>query len=108
MDAEIASASIWGQRPGEEPFEIHLTIGTPYQIDEEHWACPVGLQPLFSKLADSHGGSSFQALCLASSLALGLLSDFKEKGNSLFYSPGEDFEFESYVFGVAAGKRGGA
>jgi hypothetical protein len=103
MNIVIASEKIFGQRQGEEPFEITVEIGTPYQVgtDPEEWACPVSLSPLFKRLHDAHGGSSFHALCLASSLVLDLLHGFKENGGTLFYSIGEDFPFEAYSFGVA-------
>ena len=103
MNAIVASSKILGQRPGEEPFEIYLQIGTPYQVgtDPEEWACPVALSPLYSRLHDAHGGSSFQALYLASSLALDLLHGFTEKGGSLSFSPGQAFAFEAYSFGIA-------
>jgi len=103
MDPVIASEKIWAQRPNEEPFEVEIRIGTPYQVgtEPEEWACPVALTPLYRKLHDAHGGSSLQALCLASALALHLLDGFKEKGGRLFYSSGEGFPLEAYAFGVA-------
>ncbi|RYG98047.1 MAG: hypothetical protein EON58_08265 [Alphaproteobacteria bacterium] len=109
MRKAIASEKIWGQRPGEDAFEIRIEIGTPYQVgdDPHEWACPVSLLPLYDRLHDARAGSGFHALCLASSLALDLLHDFAEKGGALFYSPGEDFPFEAYSFGIA-NKRGSA
>ena len=103
MNSSIASEKIWGRRSDEDPFEIFIEIGTPYKVgdDPEEWACPVALSPLHNRLHDAHGGSAFQALCLASSLVLDLLQGFKEQGGSLFYSPGEDFPIEAYAFGVA-------
>jgi hypothetical protein len=98
---------ILAQLPDEAPFEIQLQIGAPYQVhnDPEEWACPVALTPLFKNLGAAHGGSSFQSLCLASALALGLLQDFRDKsGAALLYEPGEDFEFSSFSFGVASRK----
>lgn len=43
MNPEIASERVWGQRPGEDAFEIRIEIGAPYQIgdDPHEWACPV-------------------------------------------------------------------
>mgnify|MGYP003583791989 FL=1 len=102
VDHAIASQKIWAKRPDGEPFEVHLQIGTPYLVssEQEEWACPVSLVPLYKNLGASHGGSSFQALCLASSLVLGLLCDFRRNGGSLFYSPGDDFEFGPFSFGI--------
>jgi len=109
MNEAIASENIWGQRPGEDPFEVRIEIGTPYRVgeDPQEWACPVALPPIHNRLRDAHGNSSFQALCLASSLALNLLQEFKEQGGTLFYSPGQDFPLEAYSFGIAS-KRSGA
>lgn len=106
MKSVVASSTIWGQRPGEAPFEIHLQIGTPYQVatDPEEWACPLALTPLFERSREAHGSCAFQALCLASSLALDRLHEFKEKGGALYLAPGEDFPFEAYAFGVASRK----
>ena len=101
MDSVIASTKLLAQRPGEDPFEVEVKIGTPYQIGEEEWACPVAVTPLYRKLHDTHGSCSFQALCLASALALDLLSGFKEKGGSLSITPGEEFPLEAYSFGIA-------
>ncbi|WP_425479190.1 DUF6968 family protein [Pseudoxanthomonas composti] len=102
MNPGIACERLWGQRAGEEAFEICIEIGTPYQVgdDPHEWACPVALTPLHGRLRDAHGRSSFQALCLASSLALDLLYCFKEQGGAVFYSLGEDFAFEAYSFGI--------
>lgn len=103
MKTITATASIIGQRPGEEPFLIKVQIGVPYQCgnDPEEWACFVSLTPLYKRLHDAHGGNSLQALCLAVSLALDLLQDFKEKGGALRFPSGEEFPLESYSFGVA-------
>jgi len=103
MSSIVASEKLWAQRPNEDPFEIEIIVGLPYQLgaEPEEWACPVGLKPLYSKLRDVHAGSSFQALCLASALVLDLLDGFKAKGGELFYAPGEGFPLEAYAFGVA-------
>ncbi len=103
MNKVIAHTSIFGQRPGEERFEITVEIGAPYQCspDPEEWACPVAVRPLYKRLHDAHGGDSFQSLCLAISLAQDLLQDFREKGGSLTYEAGDLFPLECYSFGVA-------
>jgi hypothetical protein len=105
MNAVIAQMSMLGARPGEPPFTITVQIGTPYQCgdDPEEWACPVAVLPLFKNLSDAHGGDSFQALCLAMSLAQDLLHGFRENGGALSYETGESFLLEAYSFGI--GKR---
>jgi hypothetical protein len=102
MNKMIAQTSIFGQRPGEERFEIKVEIGPPYQCsdDPEEWACPVAVRPLYNRLHDAHGGDSFQSLCLAISLAQDLLQDFKEKDGLLTYETGDLFPLESYSFGA--------
>jgi hypothetical protein len=104
MDTITAISSIMGQRHGEESFQIQVKIGVPFQcgIDPEEWACPVALTPLYNHLHDVHGSDSFQALCLAISLVLDLLHEFKEKDGALKFSSGEEFPLEAYSFGVAA------
>jgi hypothetical protein len=99
MDQAIASEKIVAHRPDGQSFEITLEIGTPYLVDEEKqdWACPVSLSPLYKDLGASQGTSSFQALCLASSLVLCLLQKFRQKGGLLFYPSGEEFDFEPYT-----------
>jgi len=101
MNTVIASTKLLAQRHGEDPFEVEVSIGTPYKVDEDEWACPVAVTPLFRKLDDAHGGCSFQALCLASAFVLDLLQGFKEKGGSLFFISGEEFPLEAYAFGIA-------
>jgi len=62
MNSIIANEVIWGHRPGEDAFQIHIEIGTPYQVGDEpqEWACPVEVRPLYERLRDSHGSSSLQ------------------------------------------------
>jgi hypothetical protein len=102
--AIVAALSLYGQKSGEERFEIEVEVGTPYQCgtDPEEWACPVAVRPLYKRLHDAHGGSSFQALCLAISLAQDLLAGFRENGGSLTFDTGEEFPLEAYSFGIAA------
>jgi hypothetical protein len=85
MNSLIAHSTIFGQRQGEERFEIIVEIGTPYLCgdDPEEWACPVAVRPLYKRLHDAHGGDSLQSLCLAIALAQDLLQGFREKGGSL-------------------------
>ena len=111
MNTVIAATKVLIEPAGEPPIEVTLEIGTPYQVgaDPDEWACPVSLVPLYKKLHDAHAGDPFQALCLASSLALDLLHGVKEKGGSVLLAPGEPFPFEAYAFGSAVrGGNGGA
>ncbi|MFN2176080.1 MAG: DUF6968 family protein [Anaerolineales bacterium] len=103
MDNIIAHVTVFGQRPGEDRFEITVEIGTPYRCGDnpEEWACPVAVRPLFKHLHDEHGNDSFQSLCLAIALAQDLLYNFKEKSGSLTHENGEQFPLESYSFGIS-------
>ena len=108
MTEPTASITLLGRRaPEEQAFEIQLTIGPPYQVgDQPHeWACPIGLTPLYKNLRDASASDSLQALCLAMSLALDLLSGFREKGGELMYESGEQFPLDAYCFGTALGNR---
>lgn len=100
--AVIAHDVFWEQRHGEAAFQIHVEIGTSHALEDDPncWACPVAVRPLYSRLSNAHGGSSLQALCLASALALDLLQDFKDGGGTLSYSPGEEVPLNAYAFGV--------
>ena len=81
MDASIAGMSVWGTRPGEEPFLIKVAIGQPIRCRENSdvWECPVELSPLYRRLRGARGDDSFHALCLTLSLVIDLLADFQEK-----------------------------
>lgn len=107
MNTVIASTSLFGQRPGEERFEIAVEVGTPYQCgnDPEEWACPVAVRPLSEKLRDVHANDSLQALCLAIALVQDWLQDFREKGGVLTFDTGEEFPLEAYSFGIASSRR---
>ncbi|WP_266183195.1 hypothetical protein [Dyella humicola] len=97
----IAKEVIFGRFPNGDLFEIRIEIGAPYswQGDEDEWACPVKLHPLYPNLRDIHGGSSLQALCLAISLAKSLLDAFLEKGGELTYGENGTFDVNA-VFGT--------
>ena len=102
MNNQIAYMSVFGQRPGEESFEITVEIGLPYRCGEEpeDWACSVAVRPLYQNLRDVHGQDSLQSLCLAISLVRYLLQDFREKGGYIIHENGQPFSFESYSFGI--------
>jgi hypothetical protein len=104
MREPIATEILLVQRSNEAPFEVTLQIGRPYR-DPEHpdeWACPLSLEPLYSKLRAQRSNSAFHSLCLAMSLALDLLHSVVEKGGSVSLAPGQPFPFEAYAFGAAA------
>jgi hypothetical protein len=106
MQPIVASLRIFGQRPGEERFEINVEIRQPYLVDakESEWACPVAVRPLHKVLRDAHAGDSFQALCMASYLALNLLHAFTEDGGLLTLEGGDAFPIDAYSFGIAVKK----
>jgi hypothetical protein len=107
MENCIAKLELIGQNKGEEPFQIVVEIGTPYEKnnDPEEWWCPVSVVPLFKNLHDAVGGGSFQSLCLGVALVLDLLQGFKEKGGVLrLKDGGEEVPLEAYAFGIAIKK----
>jgi hypothetical protein len=108
MDDVIAGDDIIGVRASGERITIKLRLGRPYRkdTDPETWACPVSLEPLYSRLADIVGDSSFQSLCLASRLALYLLAGFKEDGGRLLCDDGTEFPLDAYAFVDPNARRG--
>ncbi len=99
MNASIAALSgVAIDRDGVR-FPFKVTIGTPYLSgrDPENWACPVSIDPLHTHLRDIVGGDSFQALCLASRLALDLLRSFVEGGGRLTFDGETDVPLDSYI-----------
>ena len=89
MQEPIAEEAFVCVCPSGERLRSVAAIGRPYQIGPDEWACPVSLTGLCDRLADIHGGSSLQALCLAASLLCQLLVSFVEGGGRLFSSDGE-------------------
>jgi len=97
----IASLTLDAVAPDGQRLAITLEIGTPYHRETSEWACPVALVGLYEQLSDACGDDSFQALCMAVSLAQDLLQDFQEKGGALLIE-GDRFQLEPYAFGPAA------
>lgn len=109
MEASVAGMSIWGSRPGEEPFVIQVSIGHPFRCgdDPEIWECPVEISPLYRRLRGARSDNSLHALCLTLSLVIDLLTDFQQKGGSLGYGPGDaSVSLDLYAFGAALGRKG--
>lgn len=96
-DEIIAELNIVGVKPNGDKIDITVKIGKPYPVAIDDWACPVALPQLYNRLPDMHGVDSFQALCLASNLAITLLRSFKEKGGKLIYEDGIEFPLEAYL-----------
>jgi hypothetical protein len=103
MNTVIAKTALFGQRRGEECFEITVEIGTPFRnlSCPGQWVCPVAVRPIFSRFQEVRGETSFQSLCLAISLALSLLQDFRDAGGALIHANGDAFPLESFAFGIA-------
>lgn len=80
-------------------FPLKVSIGRPYQSgkDPETWACPVLIDPLHTHLRDIAGGDSFQALCLASRMAVELLDGFVQSGGKLVDDDGGSVSLDSYI-----------
>ncbi|NEO83388.1 MAG: hypothetical protein F6J87_03885 [Spirulina sp. SIO3F2] len=94
MNDTIAQTHLMAVRPNGDRIPVTLAIGKPYQIaPDQEWACPVSLADLH-KLPDARGEDSFQALCLAISLALRLLESFQAQGGRLLFAGETDEEYE--------------
>src|SRR5689334_12822526 len=91
MNTVLAQRKLVGRSANGEQFDIEIQIGTPFR-DGEDWACPVSMTPLYDRLANIYGVDSFQAVSLALRLVRRLLDNFREKGGTLSYPTGEDFD----------------
>lgn len=105
MNTVVAQRKLIGRSPDGAQFDIEIQIGTPYR-DGEAWACPVALTPLYHRLADIHGVDSFQAVSLALGLVHRLLESFREKGGTISYPVGDDFDLDEDAYLGARGLYG--
>jgi hypothetical protein len=81
----IAVRELVGERADGDRFNITIRVGTPYQVNEVSWACPVAVEGVNTRLADMHGIDSWQALLLAISLVRSRLHHFLETGGKLYW-----------------------
>jgi len=84
----IASRTLVGIDKSKGTFEIRVSIGAPYHVGPDEWACRIALDGLHSSLRDTHAVDAFQALMLAQRLARQLPTYFVEDGGKLLYEPG--------------------
>ena len=105
MSDEIASAEMVGEGKDGKRFPILLTIGRPYMshTNPETWSCPVAVHPLYTHVHDIAGADSFQALCLASRMAIGLLEGFVQSGGRLLHDDGSTYDLASFGSSNAGG-----
>lgn len=85
MDNLIASRQLLGINASGEEIEIKLGLGTPYQVNDVAWACPVEALGLQTNLPDIQGIDAFQAIMLAIGLLHSILKDFCSKGGKLLW-----------------------
>jgi hypothetical protein len=98
MDSVVASDDISAVMPNGDHVIVEVRIGLPYKVDENEWRCPVSLAPLYPRVQDAVGGSSFQSICLALALVLKLLTHFGEDGGSLTYDDGTPYALDAHYF----------
>ena len=89
-------------RPDGKRVDVRLEIGRPYDTGHGDWACPVRLEGLRNQLADIHGVSSLQALCLAASLLRSLLMTFIEDGGQVLHDDGSAFNVDSTFSSISS------
>jgi hypothetical protein len=97
MNQAIADDDITAVRANGERITINVRLGKPYKKDAESWACPLSVDPIYPRIPDIVGGTSFQSLCLAARLALYFLNGFKEDGGQLLCDDGTDFPLDAYA-----------
>ena len=98
MDAPVASFEAIAIDSERGRFPVKVSIGTPYLSNREPdtWRCPVAVDPLYPHLRDIAGGDAFQALCLASRLAIDLLQSYVANGGRLTYDGENDVALDAY------------
>ena len=74
----------WIKADGSE-VRLIAKVGMPYKTDDGQYRCPVALEGLDARYPDIAGGSSMQALCLATSLLATRLKYLLEDGERLSY-----------------------
>ena len=99
MRAPIASLEAIAVNRDGTRFPLKVKIGTPYRSKREPdtWRCSVSVDPLHKSLRDIAGGDAFQALCLASRMAVDLLRTFVESGGRLTYDGENDLPLDAYI-----------
>lgn len=96
-----AEESLVATDKGGTPVAVTIRIGTPVCVGPTEWSCPVAVDGLVNDLRPSRGGSSLQALCLATTLARRLLEDFVARGGTLSYAGAQDaFEIKATFSGI--------
>jgi hypothetical protein len=95
----VATFEAMGVDPEGAEFPVIVRIGRPYLAHEDPgvWRCPLSVEPLHSRLPDVAGSDSFQAICLASRLAVELLRGFVDKGGRLVVPDGDDVPLDTYI-----------
>lgn len=94
----IAERAIYAVDANGDGFEVHLSVGKPYQVSIDEWACPVGLKGIQDRLRDQHGVDSWQALQLSYQLIAQLLGHFVQDGGKLYWSKdGEEISFVDLI-----------
>ena len=81
----IASRKLSAKDANGREFEITISVGAPYEVSQQEWACPVSVLGLHDRLHDMHGVDSWQAMQLAYQLIAQLLAYFVEDGGRLFW-----------------------
>jgi hypothetical protein len=80
----IASRKLLAIDANGRELQLTISVGAPYEVSEQEWACPVSVLGLHDRLHDMHGADSWQAMQLAYELIAQLLSYFVEDGGRLF------------------------
>jgi hypothetical protein len=99
VNVPIASLELVALDPELGRIPVKVSIGKPYLSDREPdtWRCPISIDPLHPHLRDIAGGDAFQALCLASRMAIDLLQSFVAKGGRLTYDGENDVPLDAYI-----------
>ena len=85
----IAVRDLVAESPEGAHFNVTLRIGAPRPGSHNDWVCSYEVEGMSSRLTDTHGTDSMQALLLAINSARGQLNRFAKEGGK-FYWPGDE------------------
>lgn len=86
----LASRSVLAVTQSGERLTVTPTIGFPYEITSEEWACPVSLRGLDTQIVDIHGIDAWQVIQLAYELLVQLMGQFIKGGGKLYWPESEE------------------
>lgn len=93
----IATVRLRYEEPQREARLLLVAVGTPYRTDEGDWACPIAIDGLETRLAETYGLNALQALCLGISVIRTRLAELMAKGGRLLDDDGKPLDLDAQL-----------